>query len=63
MKTDLTVPVFSNPEVLQAVMRHTPLGALPDVDDIAAAILYLASPASRRVTGVTLPVDSGYLAR
>lgn len=63
VKTDLTVPVFSNPEVLQAVMRHTPLGALPDVDDIAAAILYLASPASRRVTGVTLPVDSGYLAR
>ena len=63
VKTDLTVPVFSNPEVLQAVMRHTPLGALPDVDDIAAAILYLASPAARRVTGVTLPVDSGYLAR
>lgn len=63
VKTDLTVPIFSNPEVLQAVMRHTPLGALPDVDDIAAAILYLASPAARRVTGVTLPVDSGYLAR
>ncbi len=63
VKTDLTVPVFSNPEVLQAVMRHTPLGALPDVDDIAAAILYLASPAARRVTGITLPVDSGYLAR
>lgn len=63
VKTDLTVPIFSNPEVLQAVMRHTPLGALPDVEDIAAAILYLASPAARRVTGVTLPVDSGYLAR
>ena len=63
VKTDLTVPVFSNPEVLQAVMKHTPLGALPDVDDVAAAILYLASPAARRVTGVTLPVDSGYLAR
>lgn len=63
VKTDLTEPVFSNPEVLQAVMKHTPLGALPDVDDIAAAILYLASPAARRVTGVTLPVDSGYLAR
>ncbi len=63
VKTDLTVPIFSNPEVLQDVMRHTPLGALPDVDDVAAAILYLASPAARRVTGVTLPVDSGYLAR
>jgi NAD(P)-dependent dehydrogenase (short-subunit alcohol dehydrogenase family) len=63
VKTDLTVPIFSNPEVLAKVMAHTPLGVLPEVEDIAAAILYLASPAARCVTGVTLPVDSGYLAR
>jgi len=63
VKTDLTVPLFSNPEVLAKVMAHTPLGRLPEVEDIAAAILYLASPAARCVTGVTLPVDSGYLAR
>jgi NAD(P)-dependent dehydrogenase (short-subunit alcohol dehydrogenase family) len=63
VRTDLTVPVFSNPDILALVMRHTPLGVLPEVDDIAAAILYLASPAARCVTGVTLPVDSGYLAR
>ena len=63
VKTELTVPVFSNPEWLKAVMAHTPLGVLPDAEDIAAAVLYLASPAARRVTGVTLPVDSGYLAR
>ena len=63
VKTDLTVPIFSNPEVLAKVMAHTPLGELPEVGDIAAAILYLASPAARCVTGVTLPVDSGYLAR
>jgi NAD(P)-dependent dehydrogenase (short-subunit alcohol dehydrogenase family) len=63
VRTDLTTPVFENPEVLQAVMRHTPLGVLPEVGDIAAAILFLASPAARCITGVTLPVDSGYLAR
>ena len=63
VKTDLTVPIFTNPEVLAKVMAHTPLGVLPEVGDIAAAILYLASPAARCVTGVTLPVDSGYLAR
>lgn len=63
VKTGLTVPLFSNPEVLAKVMAHTPLGVLPEVADIAAAILYLASPAARCVTGVTLPVDSGYLAR
>jgi 2-dehydro-3-deoxy-D-gluconate 5-dehydrogenase len=41
---------------------HTPLGRLPEVEDIAAAILYLCSPAARCVTGIALPVDSGYLA-
>ena len=63
VKTDLTVPIFSNPEVLAKVQAHTPLGVLPEVGDIAAAILYLASPAARCITGITLPVDSGYLAR
>ena len=61
--TDLTVPIFSNPEVLQTVKGHTPLGRFPEPEDIAAAILFLASDAARCITGVTLPVDSGYLAR
>jgi len=61
--TDLTVPIFSNPEVLQTVKGHTPLGRFPAPEDIAAAILFLASDAARCITGVTLPVDSGYLAR
>lgn len=63
VRTDLTIPIFSDPAVLKAVMRHTPLGRLPEVEDIAAAVLYLCSPAARCITGITLPVDSGYLAR
>jgi NAD(P)-dependent dehydrogenase (short-subunit alcohol dehydrogenase family) len=63
VRTPLTAPVFSNPEILKKVMEHTPLGVLPETDDIAAAILFLAGPAARCITGVTLPVDSGYLAR
>ena len=63
VRTELTVPVFSSPELLAKVMAHTPLGVLPEPDDIAAAVLYLAGPAARCVTGVVLPVDSGYLAR
>jgi NAD(P)-dependent dehydrogenase (short-subunit alcohol dehydrogenase family) len=63
VSTDLTASVFSNPELLQRVLAHTPLGRLPEPADIAAAILYLCSPAARCVTGITLPVDSGYLAR
>jgi NAD(P)-dependent dehydrogenase (short-subunit alcohol dehydrogenase family) len=63
VRTDLTTPIFSNPELLKTVMGHTPLGRLPEPDDIAAAILFLCSDAARCITGVTLPVDSGYLAR
>ena len=63
VRTQLTVPIFSNADVLKAVMRHTPLGRLPEPEEIAAAIVYLCSPAARCVTGITLPVDSGYLAR
>src|SRR2546423_5529932 len=34
VRTDLTVPLFSNPEVLDTVMSHTPLRRLPEVEDI-----------------------------
>ena len=63
VKTEFTAAVFSNPAVLEEVRKHTPLGVLPEVGDIAAAVLFLASSAARCITGVTLPVDSGYLAR
>jgi NAD(P)-dependent dehydrogenase (short-subunit alcohol dehydrogenase family) len=63
VRTDLTTPIFSNPDLLKTVMGHTPLGRLPETEDIANAILFLCSDAARCITGVTLPVDSGYLAR
>jgi NAD(P)-dependent dehydrogenase (short-subunit alcohol dehydrogenase family) len=63
VRTDLTTPIFSNPEMMKTVMAHTPLGHFPEPEDIAAAILFLCSEAARCITGVTLPVDSGYLAR
>ena len=63
VRTDLTVPIFTNPQVMETVMAHTPLGRFPEPEEIAAAILYLCSPAARCITGITLPVDSGYLAR
>jgi NAD(P)-dependent dehydrogenase (short-subunit alcohol dehydrogenase family) len=63
VRTELTTPIFSSPELLKKVMEHTPLGVLPEVGDIAQAVAFLAGPEARCITGVTLPVDSGYLAR
>jgi NAD(P)-dependent dehydrogenase (short-subunit alcohol dehydrogenase family) len=63
VKTELTAPLFQNAELNQRMMAVTPLARLPGPDDVAAAILYLASPASACVTGHTLAVDSGFLAQ
>jgi NAD(P)-dependent dehydrogenase (short-subunit alcohol dehydrogenase family) len=46
-------------EVRSAVLQKIPLGFLGEVNDIAAAALYLASPAARFVTGQVLTVDGG----
>jgi NAD(P)-dependent dehydrogenase (short-subunit alcohol dehydrogenase family) len=62
VRTRLTKPLFDNPETMKKIMSLTPLGRLPETGDIAAAILFLASPAAQCVTGITIPVDSGYLA-
>ncbi|MFN2645096.1 MAG: SDR family NAD(P)-dependent oxidoreductase [Burkholderiales bacterium] len=63
VRTDFTTPIFSSAELTARVMQHTPLGRLPEPEEIAAAILYLCSGAARCITGATLPVDSGFLAR
>ena len=40
----------------------SPLGRIATPEDVAGAILYLASPAARHVTGAALPVDGGVTA-
>lgn len=47
------------PELMQQMERNTPLGRVGEPDDVAAAVLYLASPAARYVTGKLLEVDGG----
>ena len=47
------------PELREQIQTRTPLGRIGEPDDIAAAVLYLASPASAYVTGKMLEVDGG----
>ena len=50
-------------EFRQNMLKHRiPIGRAGHVDDIASACLYLASDASRYVTGSTLAVDGGWTA-
>ncbi|WP_229750098.1 SDR family NAD(P)-dependent oxidoreductase [Paenibacillus nasutitermitis] len=47
-------------EFLQRYIERTPLGRLADEDDIKGAIVYLASEASKYVTGHNLILDGGW---
>ena len=52
-----------DPDGFRARMEATiPQGRFGRPEDVAAAVLYLASAESAHVTGVTLPVDGGYTA-
>jgi 7-alpha-hydroxysteroid dehydrogenase len=51
--------VVGNPELRGKMEAATPLHAIGDADDIAAAVLYLASPAGGFVTGKVIEVDGG----
>jgi NAD(P)-dependent dehydrogenase (short-subunit alcohol dehydrogenase family) len=62
-RTGLTVGLLQNPEAMAAIAAATPLGRLAEPEEIASAILFLASPAAAMITGAILPVDGGYLAR
>jgi 7-alpha-hydroxysteroid dehydrogenase len=48
-----------NSEIEQTMLKHTPLGRLGEGIDIAAAALYLVSPASAWVSGQVLTVSGG----
>jgi NAD(P)-dependent dehydrogenase (short-subunit alcohol dehydrogenase family) len=54
--------VETHPEVMRETMREQPIGRLGRADEIAAAVLWLCSPAASFVLGVALPVDGGFVA-
>jgi NAD(P)-dependent dehydrogenase (short-subunit alcohol dehydrogenase family) len=59
--TPFTHIVRDDPQKSGAILARTPIGRWGEPDDIAAATVFLCSPAAAFVTGVILPVDGGYL--
>ena len=63
VRTQLTAALFENPELVAKIEAMTPLGRLAEPQDVAAAIVFLASAAAAMITGHVLPVDGGFLAQ
>ena len=63
VRTGFIAPLLGKPDVVAEMERVTPMGRLADPEDVATAILFLASPAAGMVTGHTLAVDGGFLAQ
>lgn len=59
--TPLSEKLFSDSKASQPIFDRIPAGRWGQPNEIADAILYLASPAAGYITGIVLPVDGGYL--
>lgn len=63
VRTRFIAALAAQPDLMAEIERVTPLGRLAEPNEVAAAILFLASPAAAMITGHTLPVDGGFLAQ
>jgi NAD(P)-dependent dehydrogenase (short-subunit alcohol dehydrogenase family) len=59
--TPLNADARQNPDYMANFASRVPLGRLGEPADIAGPAVFLASDLARYVTGVTLPVDGGFL--
>ena len=60
--TPLNADARQNPDYMANFTNRVPLGRLGEPADIAGPAVFLASDLARYITGVTLPVDGGFLA-
>ncbi len=60
--TPLVRPFFDDPTFRKWVLDRIPMGRLGTVEEVASAVVFLASPAAALVTGSSLLADGGWTA-
>jgi NAD(P)-dependent dehydrogenase (short-subunit alcohol dehydrogenase family) len=62
IETPLSKPFLDDPDTRKWILGRIPLGRVGTVEEVAAAVVFLASPAAALVTGSSLLVDGGWTA-
>lgn len=62
IETPMTAATRAHPEKMAALLAHTPMRRVGQPEELAGAVVFLASSAASYVTGAILPIDGGYLA-
>jgi NAD(P)-dependent dehydrogenase (short-subunit alcohol dehydrogenase family) len=62
IRTRFSEALWSNDEILERFLRHTPLGRPGEADEVAGLACFLASDAAAYCSGGAYNVDGGYLA-
>jgi NAD(P)-dependent dehydrogenase (short-subunit alcohol dehydrogenase family) len=63
VETPMTRPMFADETFKESVLRRIPLGRIGTIEEVAAVVAFLASPAASLITGASLLVDGGYTAQ
>lgn len=63
IRTPGTAERLDQPDYLKSVLDRIPIGRVGTIDDVAGAVIYLASPAGGMVNGEVLKVDGGWTAQ
>lgn len=63
IETPMTAPYFQNESFRQKVLASIPLGRTGRIEEVVAAVLFLASSEASLITGTSLLIDGGYTAQ
>jgi len=63
IETPMTAPMFRDPAFREWVLDRIPMERLGQLEEVASAVLFAASPAASLMTGTSLIIDGGWTAR